>query len=103
MFLFLENNQWSLIEIFGYKPPARLDFAYCKIKMPHSNVNIESSLSQLSIENNGNKADEDTKTSELNQENEPNEKNKVSDFFLIHGGMDTEGNIFDDLFFICLS
>ena len=67
---FLEANQWTSIEIFGHRPPCRLDFAYCKMKFQLGND-----------EQNG----------------------KDADFMVIHGGMDTEGNIFDDLFFIHLT
>lgn len=55
----IELNKWELIDPFGYKPPCRLDFAYCKIEL-----------------------------------------NDSKQFFMIHGGMDTEGNIFDDCFII---
>jgi hypothetical protein len=67
----LECSQWTLIEIFGDKPPARLDFAYCKATFQFDN----------------NKND--------NDENKTNEK---GNFFIIHGGMDTEGNVFDDCY-----
>ncbi|CAF0822358.1 unnamed protein product [Brachionus calyciflorus] len=74
----LNQNQWSLIEIFGYKPPSRLDFAYCKATF---------------------------KTSDNDEENENEDNLKVEsekNFFVIHGGMDTEGNVFDDIFMISL-
>lgn len=67
------------MEIFGYKPPSRLDFAYCKMKF-----NIRKSISD---------------ESELNKEND---EEKEACFMVIHGGMDTEGNVFDDLYFINL-
>jgi len=58
-------NKWSIIEIFGYKPPPRLDFAYCKVEIKKNEQDIKS-------------------------------------YFFIHGGMDNEGNIFDDGFIILL-
>ena len=66
-----ELNQWSNIEIFGYKPPPRLDFAYCKVKI-------------------------------LENDQSSNNVNKFKTFFVIHGGMDNEGNVFDDCFIINL-
>lgn len=67
-----ELNQWSIIDIFGYKPPPRLDFAYCKVKILYTD-----------------KSNDDIK--------------KLKNFFVIHGGMDNEGNIFDDCFIINFS
>lgn len=61
----IELNKWSIIEIFGYKPPPRLDFAYCKVEIKKNEQYIKS-------------------------------------YFFIHGGMDNEGNIFDDGFIILL-
>ena len=60
----------------GYKPPSRLDFAYCKAIF---------GVKQ-------------------NQSNEQNDETKIEDqvFLVIHGGMDTEGNFFDDTFLISL-
>lgn len=67
-----DENQWTIIEIDGYKPPCRLDFAYCKATFSvKQNDNEESNI-------------------------------KDQNFFVIHGGMDTEGNFFDDTFLISL-
>lgn len=55
------TNKWTQLDVFGYKPPARLDFAYCKVSLNESDA-----------------------------------------FFLVHGGMDNQGNIFDDCFLIKL-
>ncbi len=42
----------------------------------------------------------EAKTLKKNVESFQNED--VSNFLFVHGGMDTEGNVFDDLFFINL-
>lgn len=42
----------------------------------------------------------ESKTVEKNVQSIQNED--VANFFFVHGGMDTEGNVFDDLFFINL-
>jgi N-acetylneuraminic acid mutarotase len=71
----LDTNKWSQIEIFGYKPPPRLDFAYCKASF-RSKIRDES--------------------------NQDSEVDRISNYLVIHGGMDTEGNVFDDFFLINL-
>ena len=102
-----EKNQWSLIEIFGYKPPARLDFAYCKVsylqnkKEPHSSSQL--SLEGSDVQNNKDPQLNDSNESSTTEKNVNSiRKEDVSNFLLVHGGMDTEGNVFDDLFFINL-
>ena len=73
-----DTKQWSRIEIFGHGPPSRLDFAYCRMKF------------KVAI-----KPEEEEESSTVQNQ-------KEAYFMVIHGGMDTEGNIFDDLFFINL-
>lgn len=82
LYNFQVQNQWSFIEIFGYKPPSRLDFAYCKMSFIKSNENKAESSEEQAVES----ADQ----------------KKLYNFLVIHGGMDTEGNVFDDLFIINL-
>ena len=47
---YLVKNQWTLIEIFGYKPPSRLDFAYCKASFKNKvkkSTNEDKELNEL--------------------------------------------------------
>lgn len=171
--------------MFGYKPPARLDFAYCKMSflndatIPEASDTVAATeqlkasegsssdaglllgnkIQELNLmegklgpleesdeeeDQNADKKEEQVKTSEQNtnveeaikQEIEPvkeqptlsdrapekevladnqldgtNEENKpqaedsnpkLMNFLVIHGGMDTEGNVYDDCFFIHL-
>ncbi|RNA39815.1 rab9 effector with kelch motifs-like isoform X1 [Brachionus plicatilis] len=69
----ITESQWTMIEINGYKPPNRLDFAYCKATFRV-------------------KQNDDIEEAKCDDQN----------FLVIHGGMDTEGNFFDDIFLISL-
>lgn len=161
--------------MFGYKPPARLDFAYCKMSFlndaaipeasetvatteqlktangrssSNTNLVLESKIQELNLmegklgpleESDGDedgKAEVKKKVEEtIKQEIEPVKEEpkdqasikeepadkqqgertcaetkskeedstpKLMNFMVIHGGMDTEGNVYDDCFFIHL-
>jgi hypothetical protein len=92
-FILTDNNQWSIIEIFGFKPPPRLDFAYCKatFSKPYSNIESKEVVNELSEIN-------DLEPKHFNSST----KETLYNFLVIHGGMDTSGNIFDDIFLINL-
>jgi hypothetical protein len=69
-----------------------------------------SSEDQLTIESNTTETNTDLQNEEASNNGKIIEKDnidsskreEVSKFLLVHGGMDTEGNVFDDLFFINL-
>lgn len=65
-----------MVDIFGHRPPRRLDFAYCKLRVKAMRASQDQAHA--------------------------NHDEKDAHFMVVHGGMDTEGNIFDDLFFINL-
>lgn len=155
--------------MFGYKPPARLDFAYCKMSFlndatipeasetvaateqlktvdagssSHANLVLESKIQELNLMEGKlepleeSDDDEDAKVEgTIKQETEPVKEEpkdqaqikvesaskqqrestcdetkskeedstpKLMNFLVIHGGMDTEGNVYDDCFFIHL-
>ena len=73
----------------------------------YQTTSTESGSGQLSLENSASKQDEDEHKNEDKSCEEKSgassETSKMVEFLLVHGGMDTEGNIFDDLFFINLS
>ena len=71
--------EWTLITNCGDRPACRLDFAYCKIRLP-----IKS------------EEDSESKTNEIKS------ARTFADVLFINGGMDTEGNVFDDSFLIRL-
>jgi hypothetical protein len=89
------HNQWFLIEIFGHKPPCRLDFAYCKASIIQTDNEKDSDGNQNTVE-----PITETLQKESAQVDLKNEKESI--FLVIHGGMDTEGNVFDDFFLINL-
>jgi hypothetical protein len=100
-FFSIDKNQWTLIEIFGYKPPSRLDFAYCKAKFKNKIKKPNQENKELNdLDNQLNDQAESISTQII--QNESDFEEVVSNFLVIHGGMDTEGNIFDDLYLIKL-
>jgi len=71
------------------------------------NKKVPSSEDQLTIESNTNEQNTDLasnngKSIEKDNVDSSQREEEVSKFLLVHGGMDTEGNVFDDLFFINL-
>jgi hypothetical protein len=67
------------------------------------NKKVPSSEDQLTIESNTNdRASNNGKSIEKDNVDSSQREEEVSKFLLVHGGMDTEGNVFDDLFFINL-
>jgi hypothetical protein len=159
--------------VFGYKPPARLDFAYCKMsflnsaKIPEASETIAATEHLKTVENGGSselllehkiqelnllegklgaleESDEDDEVIKNENPNKNDDKEgqessidqpkttrdngqptatpvkeesankllgesggegttpKLMNFLVIHGGMDTEGNVYDDCFFIHL-
>lgn len=175
-----ELNKWSQVEVFGYKPPARLDFAYCKLSFLNkvstelanasdvinmatsaastkdlatgSDLLVNQKIQELNLMDGKleelNESDEEENESEIKYENkevpeiieavnenprseiikennytsnenkpvneeliEPTTEKlpsndssveKLMNFLVIHGGMDTEGNVHEDCFFINL-
>lgn len=92
-------GQWTNIEIFGYKPPPRLDFAYCKAEFKIRR-NVETKPLELnSTDASKLKEDEDSTPSSSTTDLEDL---KEAQFLVVHGGMDTEGNVYDDIFMINL-
>lgn len=139
--------------MYGHPPPARLDFAYCKLSFvskvaesvtcqatdgDKSNeegscdlVNLKK-IQELNLGDFGNdiqedlsdeandsskgeqkipesKTEEKTSTADITAENFSTEKtpkgtgsvtSKVCSYLVIHGGMDTEGNVHEDMFLI---
>lgn len=73
-----------MVELFGDRPPRRLDFAYCKMMLKSKKTDPDS-----------------TNETQTNQTASSHE-DVVTNFLVIQGGMDTEGYIFDDLFIINL-
>ena len=101
---YLVKNQWTLIEIFGYKPPSRLDFAYCKASFKNKvkkSTNEDKELNELDKRIN-NETESTSSTQQPNENYSSDCEEILSNFLVIHGGMDTEGNIFDDLYLIKL-
>ncbi|CAH8833554.1 unnamed protein product [Trichobilharzia szidati] len=114
MFCFDTNlKQWSEIKCeTGILPGPRLDFAYCVVTMTVQKKNAKIKLVELT--SNSLKDDQSTgDTNEEEEEEESNDEEKSSnhhnvdaycqDYFFIHGGMDTEGKVFNDAYLLLLS
>ena len=124
--IFKESNEWSEVEVFGYKPPSRLDFAYCKLSILNNEVVIEEAssegcdgVSRKEKEGVGHELLMANKIQELdllmgNEEKKADLLKKVVPassvgsemrmfhYLVVHGGMDTEGNVHEDCFLINL-
>ncbi len=74
-----------MIDIWEFRPPPRLDFAYTKMKFISKRVKADTE---------GN--------NEIQEQTVNSEQKEMREFLVIHGGMDTEGNVFDDMFMINL-
>ncbi|KAF5401790.1 hypothetical protein PHET_04777 [Paragonimus heterotremus] len=83
------TNQWTEIELCCPVPKARLDFAYCLFTQT-LDLMTDNALSKLNLKT-GKQILSCTSSRLLRQ------------YFFIHGGMDTEGNVFDDAWTILLS
>ena len=95
-----------MIEIFGYKPPSRLDFAYCKASFIKAEEPGETSLLFPSGDSTEQPQVNRTETAKallaVPSDNSNTIQEKFYQFLVVHGGMDTEGNVFDDFYFINL-
>lgn len=144
----IDTNEWSKIEVYGHPPPARLDFAYCKLSFVNkineskpSQATEETSdssdlinlkkIQELNLGDFGNQCDipeeddeeandsfskkgtikpkeekisietkAEEKSNEIKAENTENVISKICNYLVIHGGMDTEGNVHEDMFLI---
>ncbi len=110
-----ELNKWSEVEVFGYKPPSRLDFAYCKLSILNNEIVREAKSNEGSDEHEllvTNKIQEldllmgnDEKKADLYKNIAPislSTEMRIFNYLVIHGGMDTEGNVHEDCFLINL-
>lgn len=90
---------WQKIELGNDELPSpRLDFAVCCVKLGAS-CEIPSMCTSLNAtSNSGTNKDEPS----LCCGNERDEKQKTRHVILLHGGMDTCGNMFDDFYIYCV-
>ncbi len=104
--------------MFGYKPPARLDFAYCRLSILNNEIVKETSASgedevkeehELLATNRIQELDllmaNDEKEQGLFKKVLPvsvGSEMRLFNYLVIHGGMDTEGNVHEDCFLINL-